>query len=85
VLPEIPNHVIKNRCNDLIILLTLKLKQVGNITNLDNEDDFNKVLVCNNACWAIGEISFKYADFMKPHLLEVMNALGDILNTDIIQ
>ena len=42
------------------------------------------MLVCNNACWAMGEIALKVPEKVKLSLIEVINTLADILNSDIL-
>lgn len=76
--------MLKKRCHDIVLLLNQKLKEAVKFDNVDNEDDFNRVLVCNNASWTIGELAIKMPEFVKPFLIEIMNSLAEILNTDII-
>lgn len=52
--------------------------------NFENEEDFNKILVCNNACWTIGEISNLLPEKIKPFLIDIIATLAEILNTDIL-
>lgn len=51
---------------------------------LDSEEDFNRVLVCNNSCWALGELAYINPDAMRKHTVEIINTLAEILGQDLI-
>jgi transportin-1 len=38
--------------------------------------------VCNNGCWAIGEISIRVPSLIKPYLRELIDSMAENLNTD---
>jgi hypothetical protein len=57
ILPMIPDHIIAKRIDDLINLLKEKLKVAIMEYEIEKEDDFNRILVCNNSCWALGELA----------------------------
>ena len=43
---------------------------------------FLKILVCNNATWAIGEISIQLRGEMRPFVEVILNQLINIINRD---
>jgi Ni2+-binding GTPase involved in maturation of urease and hydrogenase len=43
--------------DELVELLNEKLKVAIIENDIEKDDDFNRVLVCNNSCWALGEIA----------------------------
>ena len=84
ILAEIPNALIIKRGKDLVRILQEKLKDAGSYFQIDSEKSFDMILVCNNACWAIGDIAGRVPEQIKPLLTDIINTLGDILNTEII-
>jgi len=38
--------------------------------------------VCNNGCWAIGEIANRLPYLVKPYLRELIDSLAENLNSD---
>ncbi|TNV73242.1 hypothetical protein FGO68_gene7412 [Halteria grandinella] len=46
--------------------------------------DENRILICNNACWALGEIAMKIPEQIKPIFKDVINSLADLLNSNIL-
>jgi hypothetical protein len=46
----------------IIKILIEKLNEVGPYMSMQREDDQDIVLVCNNSCWAIGEIARRIPD-----------------------
>lgn len=84
ILAEIPNSLIMKRGKDLVKILQEKLKDAGSFFSVDNDFSYDKILVCNNACWAIGDIAVRVPDQIKPLLADIINTLADILNTEII-
>jgi len=85
ILPELPVPVLANKADELLDILQAKLKIAMADFNIDNEDDYQRILVCNNGCWAIGEIAGILPDTVKKHQIAIINSLADILNKDIIQ
>jgi hypothetical protein len=57
ILPVIPSQQLAKRTDELIKLLMEKLRIAMHDFDIDKEDDYNRILVCNNGCWAIGEIA----------------------------
>lgn len=61
-----------------------KLKQIGKLTDVETEEGYNRVLVCNNACWAIGMIAGQVQDLVKPLVKDIINNLSAILDSEFI-
>jgi hypothetical protein len=40
--------------------------------------------VCNNGCWALGELAIKVPHQVKPYVKELIESLEKILNSDIL-
>ena len=84
-MPEVPVQLIRKKSHQLVQLLKEKLKDSCKYYQFENDDDdFNSIMVCNNACWTLGELSAKAPESLKPYLQEIMGILAEILNTDII-
>lgn len=84
ILPDIPESALIKRVQDLIVILKEKVNVALVDFDIDDEEDQKKVLVCNNGTWLLGEIANKVPDQIKDHLVDIINILGNILNTDII-
>jgi hypothetical protein len=55
-------------------------------------EDYEKLLIVNNAAWCIGEITYKIADSQiikkmieNGEIVEIVKTFGDILSQDIIE
>jgi hypothetical protein len=57
IFKEMPVSLIRQKSQDIVKILLNLLKEAGIYQSMDNEDSYEKIMVCNNACWAIGEIS----------------------------
>ncbi len=57
ILQDVPSSVLSKRVDELIEILTAKLRCALEHFDIENENDVKRILVCNNACWAIGEIA----------------------------
>ena len=79
-----PVEILEKRVQDLITVLKEKLKGALINYDIDDEDDYKKILVCNNGCWLLGEIAVKLPEQLRVHMTEIIEILGDILNSDII-
>jgi transportin-1 len=82
---EIPKSLLVKRGYEIVSILQERLKEAVKSYNMASEEDYSKILVCNNACWAIGEIAMKCPDQVQPFLVNIINALADILSTDILE
>ena len=51
---------------------------------IDSDLDCSRILVCNNACWAIGEIAICAPEQVIQSFVVIINTLADLLNSDII-
>ena len=80
-----PDKILATRVHELLNILKDKLRVAMIDYDIEDEDDYKKILVCNNGCWLIGEIANKVPEQVKEHLTDIINILGDILGTDIIQ
>lgn len=49
-----------------------------------SDEEYNRILVLNNVVWSLGELSIKIPDHIKPHLIQIVNTLAEILQTDIL-
>ena len=49
-----------------------------------SEEDYSRILVLNNVVWSLGELAVKIPDYIKPHLVYIVDTLAKILNTDIL-
>ena len=47
-------------------------------------EDYNRILVLNNVVWSLGKLYIKIPEYIKPHLVYIVEALAKILNTDIL-
>lgn len=47
------------------------------------DEDYNRMLVLNNVVWSLGELAIKIPEYIKPHLVYIVETLAKILNTDI--
>lgn len=56
LLPKIPKSIIEMEGAKIVSLLTDKLKESAETQRMLEAEDFDKILVYNNACWVIGEI-----------------------------
>ena len=50
-----------------------------------DEDEYTRVLVCNNACWAIGEIARKIPEQAQSHLVDIINGFTLILSVEKLE
>lgn len=73
ILPEIPDRVIRKRAEEIVILLKEKLRIAMYDFDMEKEDDFKRILVCNNGCWTIGELAQKVPEIIKPYMVDVIN------------
>lgn len=53
----LPEHSIIKRIDELAKLLKEKIKVAIIDDEIASEDDFNRILVCNNSCWVLGELA----------------------------
>lgn len=83
VLPYMKREQFGN-LKDLILTLKEKVKFAQKIQDLDNDDDYKKIQICNNACWALGEIAKLDPESFKKHLVEMMCLLAEILKADLL-
>jgi hypothetical protein len=60
----IPPKVLAKNISQIVEVMMEKLRLAMCDYDLDREDDFKKILICNNVCWVIGELSLRL-----PHLL----------------
>jgi len=60
------------------------LVQAGSL-RFENQDDYDVVLVCNNACWTIGEIARRIPDQASSMLEETFETFATILNHGILE
>eukprot|EP00347_Sterkiella_histriomuscorum_P015989 403354925 len=84
ILPKMPDHVVAKRLDELVFLLQDKLKVAMIQQELEQEEDFNRVLVCNNSCWALGELTQNHKETMKRYSTSIIQTLSDILNQDLL-
>lgn len=85
ILPDLPNSLIQRRGKDLVKLLLQKLKDASNqLFAMEDGEAHDKVLVWNNACWAIGDISGRIVEQIRPMLIEIINTFAEILNVETI-
>lgn len=66
----------------LMFVFLIKTEKVLPLLAANLRPDF--VSVCNNATWAIGEISVKYKEKMKPYVAVLLPALIVNINTSDI-
>lgn len=57
ILPMFPQRKVVSKLEELVQLLRELLTIASINGEIEKEEDFNKLLVCNNSCWAIGELS----------------------------
>ena len=56
----------------------------GQILETD-EEQFNRVMICNNACWLMGELAMRIPQQITPSLNLIIDVLTDILNMYILE
>lgn len=56
----------------------------GQILETD-EEQFNRVMICNNACWLMGELAMRIPQQITPSLNLIIDILADILNMYILE
>lgn len=44
----------------------------------------SSILICNNACWVLGDIAMRSPEQIKPIFKDVINSLADLLNSDVL-
>ena len=84
ILPVIPSQQLSKRTDELLKIFMDTLKMAMSDYDIDREEDYNRILVCNNGCWAIGEIALALPEQVRKFMIEIINILADILNKDII-
>lgn len=70
--------------DELSKLLKEKIKVAIIDDELTTEEDFNRILVCNNSCWVLGELAQINPEGMKKYSLDIIDTLSHILNRDLI-
>jgi len=85
ILPVIPSQQLAKRTDELLVIFMETLRIAMSEYDIDKEEDYNRILVCNNGCWAIGEIALALPDQVRKYMIDIINILADILNKDIIQ
>lgn len=83
-MPELPQDLLAVYGTELLRLLADKLKEVGATMTMELDDDFDKLSVCNNASWTIGEVAMRVPDLANPLLEEIINTFGQILSAEIL-
>ena len=54
-----PENILVTRVHELLNILKEKLRVAMIDYDIEDEEDYKKILVCNNGCWLIGEIANK--------------------------
>lgn len=75
---------ISKRIDPLTKLLKEKIKVALIDDEITTEDDFNRILVCNNSAWVLGELAQINPEAMKKYAVEIFNSLAEILERDLI-
>lgn len=57
IMPDIPDIALSKRADEIINVMIDKLKFAKVEINPNNPADLKRIMVCNNACWAIGEMA----------------------------
>jgi len=42
-------------------------------------------MICNNACWLLGELAMRIPQQIAPSLNQIIDVLADILNMEILE
>lgn len=86
-----PTHLVERRGREIVSLLLSKLSMQVNAPpfvkyqyKITSELDSNRILLCNNACWGIGEVAQRAPEQVRPILSEIINVLAELLNTDVL-
>ena len=53
----LPESQIAKKIDELAKILKEKIKVAIIDDEITTEDDFNRILVCNNSCWVLGELA----------------------------
>jgi hypothetical protein len=72
IIPHIPAYILERYVNEMIPILTEKLKTAMLTYDIDNENDYKKMQVCNNGCWTIGELAIKVPEKMRTIMPELL-------------
>ncbi len=80
IMSEIPNITLSKRAPELLDIMIDKLKYAQIQINPSNPSDLKRIMVCNNACWAIGEMANLVPDQVKAYQIKIINLLAEILN-----
>lgn len=84
ILPDMPELVLAKKVKEIVGILLDKLQIAMTDVEMEREEDFKRILVCNNGCWLIGELANKCPDQMKEHMIDIIDILAGILNTGIL-
>lgn len=57
ILPSMSDLMSSCRMNTVVETLALIIKKASALKDFNDEEELKKLLVCNNACWAVGEIA----------------------------
>ena len=49
------------------------------------DEQYNRVMICNNACWLVGELAMRIPNQIVPLLTQVIDLLADILNLELFE
>jgi len=65
-MPDIPTKALEKRADELLSIMIDKVKYAQGKIDPEINSHMKRILVCNNACWAIGEMANLVPDKVRP-------------------
>lgn len=69
----------------MIRILAGKLKDMSSLHQIEGEEDYDKILVCNNSAWTIGEIARRVPEQARQYLNEIVESFAEILSVGVLE